>query len=71
MPLRAPRNVPGDVPVEGAACRIGLTPDEFAGNTLSASNALFETYAPADVTSLADVADARRRGRNKLRDGNE
>lgn len=40
------------------------------GNTLSASNALFETYAPADVTSLQEVARARQTGRRKLRDGN-
>lgn len=37
------------------------------GNTLGSSNTLFETYAPANVTSLKDVAAARQRGRNKLR----
>jgi len=37
------------------------------GNTLSASNALFATYVPVNVTSLREVMDARRRGRTKLR----
>lgn len=37
------------------------------GNTLSQSNALFETYAPANVQSAIDIAEARRRGRAQLR----
>jgi hypothetical protein len=37
------------------------------GNTLSASNALFATYVPVNVTTLRDVMEARRRGRSKLR----
>src|SRR5262245_23734553 len=37
------------------------------GNTLSASNALFATYVPVNVTTLREVMDARRRGRSKLR----
>jgi hypothetical protein len=37
------------------------------GNTLSASNALFATYCPVNLTSLRDVMEARRRGRRKLR----
>lgn len=37
------------------------------GNTLSASNALFATYCPVNITSLRAVMDARRRGRTKLR----
>jgi Phage integrase family len=37
------------------------------GNTLSASNALFTTYVPVNVTTLREVMDARRRGRSKLR----
>lgn len=37
------------------------------GNTLSASNALFATYCPVNVSSLRAVMDARRRGRTKLR----
>jgi hypothetical protein len=41
------------------------------GNTLSASNTLFETYVPADVTSIKAVAAARRAGRKRLRDENE
>ncbi|TMJ81004.1 MAG: phage integrase family protein [Alphaproteobacteria bacterium] len=48
----------------------GAQPAELAhamGNTLSASNALFATYVPVNVTSLREVMDARRRGRSKLR----
>lgn len=41
------------------------------GNTLSASNALFDTYVPVDPAMLRDVAAARRKGRRKLREGNE
>jgi hypothetical protein len=37
------------------------------GNTLGASNALFETYVPRNVTSLEQVAEARRQGRKKAR----
>jgi hypothetical protein len=37
------------------------------GNTLSASNALFATYVPVNVTTLRDVMEARRAGRRKLR----
>jgi hypothetical protein len=37
------------------------------GNTLSASNALFATYVPVNVTTLREVMNARRRGRSKLR----
>lgn len=37
------------------------------GNTLSASNALFATYCPVNITSLRAVMEARRRGRTKLR----
>jgi hypothetical protein len=40
------------------------------GNTLSASNALFATYVPVNTSSLRAVADARRRGRALLREGN-
>lgn len=40
------------------------------GNTLGASNALFKTYVPVDITALQDVATSRRRGRAKLRSGN-
>jgi hypothetical protein len=36
------------------------------GNTLSASNALFATYVPINVTTLRDVMAARRAGRRKL-----
>jgi hypothetical protein len=37
------------------------------GNTLSASNLLFETYAPPKVATIRSVMEARRRGRAKLR----
>ncbi len=37
------------------------------GNTLSASNSLFATYVPVNVTSLRSVMDARRKGRTRLR----
>lgn len=39
------------------------------GNTLAASNALFETYVPVNVTSIRDVAAARKAGRTKFRNG--
>lgn len=35
------------------------------GNTLATSNALFATYVPVNVTSLAAVREARRRGRGR------
>ncbi len=41
------------------------------GNTLASSNALFETYVPVDQAMLKGVADARRKGRAKMRDKNE
>ena len=41
------------------------------GNTLSSSNALFDTYVPVDQAMLKGVAEARRRGRAKMRDKNE
>lgn len=37
------------------------------GNTLSASNVLFETYVPVNVATLTSVQKARRIGRTKLR----
>ena len=37
------------------------------GNTLSASNALFATYCPTNVTTIRSVMEARLRGRTKLR----
>ena len=40
------------------------------GNTLSASNTLFATYCPVNLTTIRSVMEARRRGRAKLR-GNE
>lgn len=47
------------------------TPEKLSGkmaNTLSASNRLHKTYAPARLASVRDVDDARRRGRTKLRE---
>ncbi len=38
------------------------------GNTLSASNALFATYCPVNLTTIQSVMVARRRGRTKLRE---
>jgi hypothetical protein len=37
------------------------------GNTLSASNTLFATYVPINATTIRQVADARRKGRGRLR----
>ena len=37
------------------------------GNTLSASNALFATYVPVNMTSIRAVMDARRVGRGRMR----
>lgn len=37
------------------------------GNTLSASNALFDIYVPINTATLREVVDARRKGRHKLR----
>ena len=37
------------------------------GNTLSASNALFATYCPVNLTTIRSVMEARRRGRARLR----
>jgi hypothetical protein len=48
----------------------GANAEELAhamGNTLSASNALFETYVPINQATLRTVLEARRRGRSKLR----
>jgi hypothetical protein len=46
------------------------TPSALAhamGNTLSASNALFATYCPVNLSTIRSVMEARRRGRAKLR----
>jgi hypothetical protein len=46
------------------------TPAELShamGNTLSASNALFATYVPVNVTSINSVFEARKKGRKALR----
>lgn len=40
------------------------------GNTLSASNALYETYVPPSLATVQDVARSRRYGRRKLRGEN-
>lgn len=41
------------------------------GNTLNVSNALYETYVPANEATVRQVADARRIGRRKLREEND
>lgn len=41
------------------------------GNSIAASDELFRTYVPVNTVSLADVQEARRKGRQKMRDGNE
>jgi hypothetical protein len=54
----------------GEAIAGGSTAEHLAhamGNTLSASNALFATYVPVNVTTLREVLKARRLGRRKLR----
>jgi hypothetical protein len=51
--------------IAGDATPTALAP--AMGNTLSWSNALFATYVPVNVSSLRAVAEARRRGRTKLR----
>ena len=46
------------------------TPAELShamGNTLSASNALFATYVPVNVTSINSVFEGRKKGRKALR----
>lgn len=40
------------------------------GNTLSASNALFKTYVPVQNATIQKVSEARRRGRQTLREQN-
>lgn len=48
----------------------GATAEQLShgmGNTLGASNALFETYVPRKFATLQAIAEARRRGRTKLR----
>lgn len=48
----------------------GAKAEELAhamGNTLSASNALYATYVPVNLTTIGSVMEARRRGRTKLR----
>lgn len=41
------------------------------GNTLAASNALFETYVPINQATIRSITEARRKGRKRLRDGND
>jgi hypothetical protein len=40
------------------------------GNTLSASNALFETYVPVQMATVTQISEARRKGRRRLRQEN-
>ena len=49
----------------------GARAEELAhamGNTLSASNALYATYVPVNLTTIRSVMDARRRGRSRMRE---
>jgi hypothetical protein len=49
----------------------GAKAEELAhamGNTLSASNALYATYVPINLTTIRSVMDARRRGRSRMRE---
>lgn len=49
----------------------GARAEELAhamGNTLSASNALYATYVPVNLTTIRSVMDARRRGRSRIRE---
>jgi hypothetical protein len=41
------------------------------GDTLDASNALFETYVPVSEATIRSIADARRKGRRRMRDRND
>jgi hypothetical protein len=41
------------------------------GNTLSASNQLYESYVPAQTATITQVSEARRKGRRRLREQNE
>ena len=41
------------------------------GNTLSASNTLFNTYVPVQTATVVKVSEARRKGRRRLRGENE
>lgn len=51
--------------IAGGASREHLA--HAMGNTLSASNELFTTYVPVNLTSLAAVTAARRQGRERIR----
>jgi hypothetical protein len=66
----APSGMISAAPVQLEAIVGGAKAEPLAhamGNTLSASNALFETYMPVNVATLRDVMEARRAGRRKLR----
>lgn len=48
----------------------GATAEQLShgmGNTLAASNALFETYVPRNVATLTQIAEARLKGRSRMR----
>ena len=44
-----------------------MSPGDAMGNTLGASNALYATYVPVNLTTIRAVMDARRLGRRRLR----
>lgn len=55
--------------VAGGATGVGLAAK--MANSIDRSNSLHKTYAPVSIEVVRDVDDARRRGRRKMRDGNE
>ena len=58
----APEAIVGDASPEHLA--------HAMGNTLSSSNAMFETYVPVQMATVSQVSDARRKGRHRLRQEN-
>jgi hypothetical protein len=55
--------------VAGGADAIGLSAK--LTNSISRSNALHKTYAPVDIEAVRNIDEARFRGRQKMRGGNE
>jgi hypothetical protein len=55
--------------IAGGADAVGLAAK--LANSIGRSNALHKTYAPVDIEAVRNTDDARRRGRLKMRQGNE
>jgi NADH dehydrogenase FAD-containing subunit len=55
--------------VAGGATGVGLAAK--MANSIDRSNSLHRTYAQVSIEVVRDVDNARRRGRRKMRDGNE